>query len=289
MLLVWLVDWLLVTAVLALVGNWSPVAAGGATLALLVALTVWAASSLNERLTAFLMGARRPVRQEESQLAAALAVVEERLAGTYRPRVLVLDRPLPLAWALGRRTVLVTAGLLPFCGHGELAGVLAHEAGHQLSGHATRRQILRVLGLSGTLAGILGRAVLHLGVALGAGSRRSAAGQAAALLCGLVVYLFRLAYLARQAFLAAGFRREEYAADTFAARLGLGGALSGYLGRLAWLDQAGPQGWRRTWLDHPSYGDRVARLADLRSLIHCTVTRRLDRLKGRPGEKKWRK
>jgi len=263
MLLVWLADWLLVTVVLLMAGNRSPVLAGGMALALLTALTLWAASPVNERLAAFLMGARRPAPPEESLISVAIAVVGGRLAGGYRPRVLVLDRPLPLAWALGRRTVVVTAALLAFCTGAELAGVLAHEAGHQLSGHATRRQILRVLGLSGALAGILGRLGIHLGLALGGGPRKNASGQAAAMFWGLLVWLFRVGDLAWQAFLAAGFRREEYAADAFAARLGLGGALAGYLGRLAWLDQAGPaRGWQRVLLDHPSYGERLARLAE---------------------------
>jgi len=64
---------------------------------------------------------------------------------------------------------------------------------------------------------------------------------------------------------AAGFRREEYAADAFAARLGLGETLACLLARLACLDGSrGVRLWHRMWLDHPSYGERLARLTAAR-------------------------
>lgn len=261
--LVWLFNWLVISGVLALIGNWPPAAAGLAALVLLAALTLWTASRSCERLTAWGMGARRPARQEMSAVAAALEHIGERMGGVYRPEVLVLDRPLPLAWALGRHTVVVTAGLLGFCRGGELAGVLAHEAGHQLEGDAVRRLILRMLGLSGGLAGLLGWAAFRLGLALGRTRPKDPVWETAVWLAGCLAAGVRLVSLAEKALAGALFRREEYAADAFAARLGLGEALSGYLGRLSFLDQLGPgEPWPRLWLAHPPYHRRLDKLRD---------------------------
>ncbi|HUW64542.1 MAG TPA: M48 family metalloprotease [Spirochaetia bacterium] len=264
MALVWLFNWLVVSGMLVLVGNQPPVAAGLVALVLLGALTLLAASRSFERLTAWFMGARRPTRQEMSSVSGALALIGQRLGGAYQPDVLVLDRPLPQAWALGRETVVVTAGLLGFCRDGELAGVLAHEAGHQLEGHAVRRMILRMLGLSGGLAGVLGWSAVRLGLALGRTGRRNPVWETAAWLSGVLACGVRLVDLAEKAVCAALFRREEYGADAFAARLGLGEGLSSYLGRLAFLDQLGSApGWQRLWLAHPPYHLRLERLRHL--------------------------
>ncbi len=260
--LVWLFNWLLIGGGLVLVAGWPPAAAGLAALTLLSALTVVATSRSFERLIARLQGTRRPSPREAALVAQEFMLLEERLGGDYRPDVLVLDRPVPGAWALGRHTVVVTTGLLGFCRGGELAGVLAHEAGHQLEGHAVRRLIVRVLGLSGGLAGVLGWSALRLGLALAGAGRGNPLGDTAAFLADVLASGVRLLGLVEKALVCVLFRREEYAADVFAARLGLGEGLASYLDRLAFLEQSG-NALHRLWSLHPPYHLRLERLRNL--------------------------
>ena len=53
-------------------------------------------------------------------------------------KLFVSDEKLPNAFALGRNTVCVTRGLLNLTSPGDMAGVLAHEAGHLHFGDAGR-------------------------------------------------------------------------------------------------------------------------------------------------------
>jgi len=259
--LMWLFNWLVIAGVLALVGNLPPAAAGLTALAAITALAFAAAARPCEYLVARLIGARRPGPQEISLAIPAYVKVRERLGDVWSPELLVLDRPLPLAWAPGRHIVVVTTGLLSFCRGGELAGVLAHEAAHQLEGHSVRRLVLRALSLSGEAAKILGWATLCLGLALTGGGRKNPVGDTAAFLAGVLARGFRLWEMIGKALLCALFRREEYAADAFAVRLGFGEGLAGYLGRLAFMDQLRPgQVWGWLWLAHPPYHRRLERL-----------------------------
>lgn len=262
--LVWLFNWLMIGTMLVLVFNWSPFAAGLSALGVLVVLTLLAASRLSERIVGWFLGARRPSRQELGVIDPALGLLKGKIGASYQPVVVVLDRPLPQALALGRSTVVVTAGLLAFCSGGELAGVLAHEAGHHVEGHAVSRLILRVLGLSGGLAGACGWAALYLGLALGRTARKNSVWECAYVGFSLLVRFVRLIQVAEKALCAALSRREEYVADAFAARLGFGAALGAYLTRLAFWDQVEPNvGWQRLCLTHPPYHRRLERLRDL--------------------------
>ncbi len=189
-------------------------------------------------------GARAPSRRERQAYAAALAQlqasaaalaqpqagVSQRQAGAPRllpePRLLVLDDPLPGAWACGDALMLTRALL----GHPALAAVLAHELGH-------------ITTLDARLALAVGRLTRwrrplprpdHGGRGLGIGIRAR------------LWWLLRggLGALLLRALWASWWRRREHAADTHAARLGQALELAALLeGELLGEDHAVPFLW----------------------------------------------
>jgi heat shock protein HtpX len=121
----------LLIPVAAVAGNWAFLLVP----AILGAMYALARTDVGEDLVAWLSRvnfthpAAGPVRQ----------VIESTFPADKVPgdlRVGVISTPLPNAFALGRRTVAVTQGLLETATPEELSGVLAHEMGHLAHGDA---------------------------------------------------------------------------------------------------------------------------------------------------------
>ncbi|MBC7104412.1 MAG: M48 family metalloprotease [Firmicutes bacterium] len=115
----------------AVAGNWAFILVPG----ILVAMYALARTDVGEALVAalsrvnFAHPAAGPIRE----------AMERTFPGEVLPaglRVGVIASPIANAFALGRRTVAVTEGLLQTAGPEELAGVLAHELGHLKHGDA---------------------------------------------------------------------------------------------------------------------------------------------------------
>ena len=87
----------------------------------------------SDRLVLFSMGAREVSEQEEPrlyQILTRLCVI----AGINRPRIAIVDKAIPNAFATGRNpkksVIAVTTGLLSMLNQEELEAVLAHELSH---------------------------------------------------------------------------------------------------------------------------------------------------------------
>jgi len=121
-------------------------------------------------------------RASESQFApayAALRTVAERLDLSPLPELFVRLDPSPNAAVLGveRPFITLTSGALELWSDEELACVVAHEAGHILSGHAVYETLLAVLlQASSLIAGgipLAGAAIAAASAALKEWSRKS--------------------------------------------------------------------------------------------------------------------
>jgi predicted Zn-dependent protease len=120
---------------------------------------------------------------ETPELAAYVRAIGERLAAGSRRegpwRFVILDEPVPNAFALPGGHVYVTRGLLALANsEDELAGVIGHEIGHVLGGHGAKRVNLNapfaiITGITSFATGIvsprLGQAVADGGNALSQG------------------------------------------------------------------------------------------------------------------------
>ncbi|MGH0036776.1 MAG: M48 family metalloprotease [Myxococcota bacterium] len=187
-------------------------------------------------------------------LDAYVRAIGERLAaGSKRPgpwRFVILDDPVPNAFALPGGHVYVTRGLLALANsEDELAGVIGHEIGHVLEGHGGKRVNLNapfaiLTGITRFATGIVSP---RLGQAVADGGN--------ALSQGLVVAPYS--------------RQQERAADRIGQELAAAAgwdpsALSHFLdtlGRATVLMQGDQR--RPGWLDtHPATPERVATTAE---------------------------
>ena len=208
------------------------------------------------------LGARRPTDEEAEKIAAALELLRGADPGLRAPvACYVLDAP-SLAAGVRGRALILTPRLVE---SPSLAAVLAHELGHVSSLDGRLREALERLTLWGDPLGPpqapRGREV----------SLEASVDSRGALLWGAMRWSLRLAGggegRALLAWFWAGYwRRREYAADAYAARLGQGGELARYL-----TDQGLP-------FDVPQPG------LFLRAPEHPPVALRLERLRKQADE-----
>jgi len=168
------------------------------------------------------------------------------------------------ALALGSKSLAVTTGLLKTTTPEELQGILAHELGHHTLNHTFWLTLTCVSGQVGNwtlrfynfllaCAGTL-RHIPFLGyVAL------------------LLMWSFRILFILFNGFVQLPFflgmlfgsRRNEYAADRFAAQIGCGSGLKSFLERVLSPREAKEGFWQRLKNTHPSSAKRARRLAHL--------------------------
>ncbi len=245
---------------------------GGVILALVIAgITNFISYYFSDKLVLRAYRAKElPGDHRVTVLVSRLAVK----AGLPVPRVYLLDREQPNAFATGRNpqhaAVAVTRGLASNMNDEELSGVLAHELGH-----IANRDILL-----GTIAATLAGAISYLGYStrFGMGNRGSSRGGSllffllAAILAPLAASLIRMAIS----------RTREFKADEFGARVsGNPLYLSDALSRLDnWSRQIPMQGnpasshmfivypfrmdsFTRLFSTHPPIAERIRRLRDM--------------------------
>lgn len=169
------------------------------------------------------------------------------------------------AYALGRRTIGVTEGLLDLPDE-MIMGIFAHELGHIANRHSEIQLLigganaavsifLLILKLAAwAISGIFGLAAI--------GTRKSGAG----CLIGLFGSIAALSVFAWtkfcMLFLMWSARRNEFIADEFAYKLGFGGQLAWALDNLA--DSAPPGSiLKALYSKHPGKDERIARLQSL--------------------------
>ena len=259
---------------------------GGLVTALVLALGLnafvyWKSDTLALRAN----GARELGPNELPDLRRIVADLAAR-SGLPMPRLYIVDRPEPNAFATGRdpghAAVAVTTGLLAIAGERELRGVLAHELSHVRNRDT----------LIGAVAATIGGAISFLAqmaqfqMIFGGGDDERG-GNPLALLAGII-----LAPLAALVIQLAVSRSREYAADTSAARLtgdpeGLASALEridvasrqlspGRFGRAAAPAPALNPAFAHLYIASPLRGGDVSRLFS----THPAIEDRVARLRG---------
>lgn len=253
---------------------------------LILAAGAFAVSPINENIGRFTLGCRPATTAERNKILGAWKSVTEAIGNSLdyktkarfeRVDLFVSDEKLPNAFALGNNTICVTKGLLNFESPANIAGVLAHEAGHLHFGDSQRLAVAltsnqvgivsyNVINFGIRIVGAITKAMGNIGAAL-----RSEAGIFAAfmgLICWFGVLMLntflRIFYfiskIAMDLSIRAIGRREEFRADLFAKNIGFGQQLAKFLRQIEALDSAPQNIWEVLYRTHPPTAERIDRL-----------------------------
>jgi heat shock protein HtpX len=256
---------------------------------LMIAAGIFAVSPPGERIGRAVLGCR-PATTEERQritgvwnsVVAAIGLALGSGAGERftNVKLFVSEEKLPNAFALGRNTVCVTRGLLNLASPVDMAGVLAHEAGHLHFGDSGRLAVAltanrlgvashKILDLCSRIFEDFARGVLQSGrVFAGSGGIAGVFIILMALLAVIVANVFNLAMrvvsftfqMAADVSLRAVGRNEEFRADLFARNIGFGPQLAKFLRQIEALDAAPRDIWAVLYRTHPPTAERIERL-----------------------------
>jgi heat shock protein HtpX len=210
-----------------------------AAVVVIAALVFGAQLFASDKIALAAMGAKEASPAQAPQLHSII----ERLcvqADIPKPRIALVNAPMPNAFALGRSqktaTVCATSGLLSLLSPAELEGVLAHELTHVINRDV---MVMTVASFFASIAAILAR----FGLFFGGGRGRNQQGSAFAvvLLVSIAVYVISFVLLRALS------RYREYAADRGAAVLtGRPSALSSALWKISGTVQRIPDRDLRT-------------------------------------------
>ena len=234
----------------------------------------------SDRMALTMAGAREISFAEAPELHRLI----ERLAlyaGMPKPRVYLIETPMPNAFATGRDpehgAIAVTTGLVNTLHTDELAGVLAHELAHIKNRDTLIATVVATIAGAITMIANLGQFALLFGGLGQSDEDEAGAGGPAGLIGGLLMIV--LAPIAATLIQLAISRTREYEADARGARiLGDPLALANALKKIEVVTQYRPLavnpasahqftvqpfsggGWLSLFSTHPSTADRVARL-----------------------------
>lgn len=228
-------------------------------------------SPIGESCLALFAGAKDIKRTDiKLRIVPLVQYVLDKAKGTtsYCPekvKVMIIHDSAPNAFALGKRTLCITDGLLSLSDD-MILGVLAHEVGHLAYGH-TVIQLLIGGGnvfISGCLLLIkisywIFSAIMGL---FAIGSRSGVMGLITALFAGISTALSWLWVKFCMLFLMWSMRQNEYVADEFASKIGFGLELATVLDQH--ISDVPHNGFiRALYATHPCNDDRVAALQNL--------------------------
>lgn len=156
------------------------------------------------------LGAKEVSPEEQPELHGIL----ERLcvqADLPKPRVCVMETPMPNAFAMGRSqkkaTVCATTGILEMLDTAELEGVMAHELTHVINRDV---MVMTLASFFATLASLIAQFALFFGGGFGGGYGRSSEEEEDVMIVLLVsVLVYAISFLLLQAL----SRYREFAAD----------------------------------------------------------------------------
>lgn len=267
-----------------LVGVLFAVGAGAVTIAVIAGLLLFFQLFTSDKLALATLGAKEVSPQEEPELHGII----ERLcvqADLPKPRVCVMDTPMPNAFAMGRSqkkaTVCATTGILRMLDSAELEGVMAHELTHVINRDV---MVMTLASFFASLAAMIIQFSFFFGGFGGYGrSREEEAGIELVMLVSILVYA--ISFLLLQAL----SRYREFAADRGSAVLtgrpsALASALmkiSGTIERIPREDLRKAEGMSAFFIvparakqslmnlfsDHPSLEKRLAALARLEAQL----------------------
>jgi Zn-dependent protease with chaperone function len=246
---------------------------------------LFAISPLNEFIGRTSLGCRPATTEERKKILGAWQMIINSIGNTLDNKtkerfenvdLFVSDEKLPNAFALGRKTVCVTKGLLKLSSASEITGVLAHEAGHLHFGDSQRL----AMALTANRLGVVSYKVLDVlskvfegfthGVS-GAGSVFGSSGVFVSLM-GMILWLLAIIVqiclkaicfifkIAVDVGIHAVGRSEEFRADLFAKNIGFGQPLAKFLRQIEALDSAPQNIWDVVYRTHPPTAERIDRL-----------------------------
>lgn len=204
---------------------------GGMTVALLLAIAMnFFAYWFSDKL-ALKMGGAREVDQSEAPALHAMVADLAARAGLPKPRVYIIDKDTPNAFATGRNhehaAVAVTRGLMNILSREELEGVLAHELGHIKNRDILISSMAAVM--AGAISSLASMAQWGMLFGLGRGSDDEEGGGG---ILGVIVMMI-VAPIAALLIQMAISRSREYLADATGAQIcGHPASLAGALKRL---------------------------------------------------------
>jgi heat shock protein HtpX len=281
---------LLVVVYVVLVGVLFAVGASGVTI-LIVALGLMAMQLFtSDRIAMGTMGVKEVSPAEEPELHGII----ERLcvqADLPKPRVCVMEHPMPNAFAMGRSqkkaTVCATRGILQMLSPAELEGVMAHELTHVINRDVMVMTLASFFAMVASLIVQFGFLFGGFGGGYGRGSREAEEAMFAAIAVAAVVYAISFMLLRALS------RYREFAADRGSAVLtgrpsALASALlkiSGTMERIPGRDLRTVEGMSAFFIvparakrslmnifaDHPPLEQRLAALERLESQLQGTA------------------
>jgi heat shock protein HtpX len=161
----------------------------------------------SDKIALLSVGAKQVSPEEEPELHGII----ERLcvqANLPKPKVAVIDSPMPNACAMGRSpksaTVCATRGILDLLDSSELEAVLGHELTHVINRDV---MVMTLASFFASLAALIAQFALFFGGGFGGYNREEEEGVVIVLLVSVVVYA--ISFLLLQAL----SRYREYAAD----------------------------------------------------------------------------
>lgn len=240
---------------------------GGASLLAVFGMAILFNSSAGEWILRLYSGARKTIPRENKKLNPIIERVQQAIEVKLTKKkiqvhVMVVDEPIPNAFAIGKSTLIVSRALYENCTDEELTGVIAHEFGHLYNGDSNKLGM--ALGMSlvsmtisiaaGFLAMIIG------GLSNFSSSTRSDAGAFMAIF-GFVIALFVMFFtffvragnwIFNLAILFVG-RKQEHKADEFAIQIGFGVGLLSFLERVKDMEFEKPKTlFSRIYATHPA-------------------------------------
>lgn len=228
-------------------------------------------SPLGERLLAFIAGAKDIKRSDlKLRIIPLVQYVMDRaknetLYNLDRVNVMIIYDEAPNAFALGRKTLCVTQGLLSLPDD-MILGVLAHEVGHLAYGHTVIQLLIGGgnIFISGFLC--LFKLAIWITTAImglfALGTRDKFIGMFTALLAGVSAALSWVWTKFCKLFLMWSMRQNEYIADEYAQKIGFGMELAQVLDKHL-CDVPHEGFFRALYNTHPYNDDRVAALQEL--------------------------
>jgi heat shock protein HtpX len=233
-------------------------------------LSVIALSPAGETLLRVINGCDEPTFEEERKLKPLFAEVCR--AASINPdqyKLFVSDGQFPNAFAMGKRTICITSGLLGGFSDEEIKSALAHELGHHAHGDTMRNIVFCMTNLVTFVLILIGYKICDFLDAIPnfagrIGSRERDFATIFSFFGGLLKILLMLfmafVWLPIIIGLCAGGRKEEYRADLYAAQIGYGDGLLSLFHRMMKMN-AHPEGLMGILHQtHPSTRKRIRRI-----------------------------
>lgn len=223
--------------------------------------------------------ARPLIFREKNKLMPMIQDVQQAIQKTMgfasvSVHVLILDSPLPNAFVLGRKTLIISRMLYETISNEELKAVIAHEFGHIYSGESVKRTLVMGLnGISFVLLWIIHMVVQMIGHVSERAQPKTSESLFFSLPIKIIVTVIRAVSWFFEGILKMGNkslhliclhigRDQEFKADDFAIKAGFGPGLLSFLEKIKNLDfeQSTGRFFDYLYASHPKTIVRIGRL-----------------------------